>query len=349
LVLQNNSLNEDLNYILKATKGLWEELREKNIFITGGTGFFGCWFLESFVWINEKLDLKAETTVLTRNQNSFKKKVPHLFFNPNIHFFNGDVRDFPFPKEKFSHIIHAAAPVNPALNINNSDLVKSIIVDGMKHVLSFSRKCGAKKMLFISSGAVYGEQPAEISHLSEDYLQAVSSIRRHSVYGDAKLQAENLCQAFSKNIFCEIKIARCFSFVGPYLPLNKHFAIGNFIADGLKKRDIQVKGDGTAYRSYLYAADLVIWLWYILIRGNNGQPYNVGSDKEITIANLADMVSEVFDSRSCVKITKQPKVGNNSERYIPSVEKVKRELGLSQTIFLKEAIQKTKQWYESRN
>jgi len=73
-----NVITDDLNHVLHYTKPLWEELRGKKIFITGGTGFFGCWLLESFAWANDKLKLNAEALVLSRNPEAFAQKVPHL-------------------------------------------------------------------------------------------------------------------------------------------------------------------------------------------------------------------------------------------------------------------------------
>ena len=106
--LSDNPLAEDLDHILTHTRDLWEELRDQRIFITGGTGFFGCWLLESFAWANDKLNLNAEALVLTRNYEAFLKKAPHLATNPAIKFHIGDVKDFVFPEGKFSHLIHSA-------------------------------------------------------------------------------------------------------------------------------------------------------------------------------------------------------------------------------------------------
>src|SRR5215471_10451273 len=101
-----NPLASDLDHVLKQTAGVWEELRGQRIFITGGTGFFGCWLLESFAWANEKLKLNASAVVLTRNLDAFRKKAPHLAAHPAIQFHPGDVLTFGFPSGRFSHVIH---------------------------------------------------------------------------------------------------------------------------------------------------------------------------------------------------------------------------------------------------
>ena len=80
---KSNPLAEDLDHILAHTEGLWEELRGQKIFITGATGFFGCWLLESFAWANEKLNLKAEIVALTRNLENFQRRnSPSSFTRP---------------------------------------------------------------------------------------------------------------------------------------------------------------------------------------------------------------------------------------------------------------------------
>jgi dTDP-glucose 4,6-dehydratase len=144
-----------------------------------------------------------------------------------------------------------------------------------------------------------------------------------------------------------MKIARCFAFVGPYLPLDKHFAIGNFIRDGLSGKNIQVKSDGSAYRSYQYAADLVIWLLHILVRGKSSLPYNVGSDEAISIADLAERVGQSFKPARQITIEKLREPHALAERYVPSLSRAKQMLDLTNSISLPEAIQKTIAWHKN--
>jgi dTDP-glucose 4,6-dehydratase len=167
--------NSDLEELLAESEGLWESLRGARIFITGGTGFFGCWLLESFLYANRKLELKAEATVLTRDEEAFLKRRPHLAASAAVRFHRGDVRSFEFPKGQYSQLIHAAAEASVKLNQEKPDLMLDTIVQGTRHTLEFAKSCGAKNVLFASSGAVYGKQPAAMTHIPEDYAEGAPS------------------------------------------------------------------------------------------------------------------------------------------------------------------------------
>ena len=150
-----------------------------------------------------------------------------------------------------------------------------------------------------------------------------------------------LCSLYSSKYGLSVKIARCFAFTGPYLPLDKHFAIGNFMNNLLKHNPIIIKGDGTAIRSYLYSADLIIWLLTILVKGLNCRPYNVGSEFEITIKNLAEIISAISDEYLEVRILTQENRTTIPDRYVPSTRRARSELGLSQTIDINDSISRT--------
>jgi dTDP-glucose 4,6-dehydratase len=342
-----NPLSTDLDHILEHTRDLWKELRRERIFITGGTGFFGKWILESLLWANDRLHLDCHATVLSRSPESFRAKAPHLASHKSVSLLQGDVRTFEFPDGSFGHVIHAATESSAKLNTAHPLRMLDTIVEGTRHTLEFAGTCGAENFLLTSSGAVYGKQPAGITHIPEDYNGAPNPLDAGSAYGEGKRVAEHLCTLYA-DARLKPKIARCFAFVGPYLPLNIHFAIGNFIRDALNGGPIIVKGDGTPHRSYLYAADLVIWLWTILLQGKTCRPYNVGSNESISISELAKRVADQFAAQIAIEIRGASDPQKPLERYVPNTQRAENELALKETISLKNAIAKTKQWHEAK-
>ena len=202
--------------------------------------------------------------------------------------------------------------------------------------------------MFTSSGTVYGPQPPDLTHVPENYSGSRNTDDFRFAHGEGKFRAENLCLEYAQKYHLEAKIARCFSFLGPYMPLNEHYAAGNFVRDGLQGGPIRVNGDGTPIRSYLYASDLVVWLLTILARGRSCEPYNVGSEVEMDIRTLAVSIAKCFETGREVRIAIEPRAARLPERYVPSTAKSRTELGLRQTVGVSEAIQKTVLWYKSR-
>jgi len=340
--------NEDLDHVLRHTLPLWEQARGRRVFISGGTGFFGAWLLESLAYCNRKLDTGIAATVLSRDPGAFARRMPHLASEPCIRMLQGDVRDFAFPTEEFEYVIHAAAPTSSAAASQPLELL-STLLDGTKRMLAFAEARGAKRFLLTSSGAVYGRQPQNLSHIPEDYLGGPEWLDSNAAYAEGKRVCEQMCSLYTRNSEIEFIIARCFAFVGPHLPLNQHFAIGNFIADALACRNIAVRGDGTPMRSYLYGADLAIWLWTMLLcdslPGLNPHIFNVGSGEAISIRDLAQVVVEELGPSLKVEVAKAAIAGEPRLQYVPDVRSAENSLGLRQTIGLREAIQRTAAWH----
>jgi nucleoside-diphosphate-sugar epimerase len=339
--MMQNLPSVDLHHILDHTRDAWEDLRNAHIFITGGTGFFGCWLLESFVFANRQLNLNASVSILTRTPDAVKQRMPRLVLDPAISLIEGDVRTFAFPKQRYSHILHAATDASAKLNNENPLLMLDTIIEGTRHVLDLAVQCRVERLLMVSSGAVYGRQPSEITHVPEDYPGSPDPLDPASAYGIGKRTAEQLCALYAKQHGISSTIARCFAFVGPHLPLNIHFAIGNFIRDAIQGIPIVVKGDGTPYRSYLYAADLAIWLWTIFLRGSSGQAYNVGSEEAVTIAETAQIVANEMTPQSSIKISESASPSQPVQRYVPSTRKARVELGLKQWVPVSEGVRRT--------
>jgi nucleoside-diphosphate-sugar epimerase len=339
----------DLNLILEHTRDLWPEMRGQRLFLTGGTGFFGCWLVESFCHANRELSLGAQVTVLSRDAAKFRAKCPHLANEAAITLHAGNVLSFDFPEGEFTHVIHAATETTAKPGTNDPLATLSTILNGTERALQFASTCGARKFLLTSSGAVYGRQPAAMTHVPETYMGGPDSVDAASDYGEGKRAAEVMCALYQKDaavrgVDFEAKIARCWAFCGPHLPMDAHFAIGNFIGDVIAGRPISIGGDGTPRRSYLYAADLTIWLWTILFRGPAMVPINVGSAHDVSIGELAEVVASTLAPATLIRVARQAVQGGAISRYVPSVERAETLLGLRQMVSLEETIRRTFDW-----
>ncbi len=330
-------LAEDQSYILARITSLLPSLKSAKILLTGGTGFFGKWLLLALQVIEG-----VEVTVVSRDPALFIKEFPHLQF-PGLKYIKGDTRNF-VVTDTFTHVIHAATAASAVLNEAQPLEMFSTILAGTQHVLDLCVAAAHQpQILFVSSGAVYGQQPADMTHIPEAYQGAPDIYNVNHAYAIGKYTAEHLCCQYHHLYHLPIKIARCFAFVGPYLPLDAHFAVGNFIRDGLKGGPIKVNGDGSPFRSYQYAADLVVWLLHILVRGQSCYPYNVGSDEGYDIEEIAHRVASFFNTS--VEVAQKRDAGVLPLRYVPSVERAIDELSLPANLSLDVALAKTIAWH----
>lgn len=339
--------NNDLEHVFFYAKKDFLKLKKANIFISGGTGYVGKWLLETFLYANTRLCLKSKVILLTRNPKNFALNFPHLSSDSALSIMKGDIRNFRYPKENIDFVIHGATDIAEAVS---SIEMFNVIIDGTRHLLNFSQSKNVKDVLLLSSGAIYGKTPNSLKFISENYEGRPFSENINSVYGLAKLVSECLATTYSVNRGMRCKYARIFAQVGPFLPLNKHFAAGNLILDCIKNRNLLIKGDGKSCRSYMYSADLAIWLWGILIRGKSCTAYNVGSDEPITIKNLARKISTISGiPKSKIKILHKPYLKKNNSRYVPDISRAKNQLSLKITIPLNEAFSRTIKWYKIFN
>ena len=296
----------------------------RRLFITGGTGFFGKSILD-YRLRHSAFTAECDFTILSRDPAAFCTANPEFAALPNVRWVNGDVRNFDFKAAAgdYDAILHAATPAST--QIGDAEML-SIIRDGTSHVVEFARAMDCRRVLFTSSGAVYGPQVTMVDELAE--------CRPSTAYGKGKLDAEKMLLDSG----FQVKIARCFAFTGRHLNRDIHYAIGNFIRDALAQRPIVIHGDGTPLRSYLHADDLVTWLFAILEKGEVGRPYNVGSDCAVSIRELAETVRHVLDSRSRIVVESTPIAGKVPSVYVPVIARARKELGLSVAIPLESAI-----------
>ena len=337
------NLKKDLQNIVDLCEREFKALSTANIFITGGTGFIGCWILEAIRHSNLTLKTNISASILTRSIISFKKKAPHLAHYELFNFIEGDVTNFISPTKSYSHLIHAATDASADLNENNPLKMFSTIIDGTKKALDLAVEKNVENVLYLSSGAVYGQQPWEIKKVPENWLGGPNWVDARATYSEAKRAAEMLCAIYMKQFGLKVSIARIFALLGPYLSLDIHFAAGNFIRDAISNKKVIVNGDGLPCRSYLYASDLTIWLLKMLVNSHQLPPMNVGSDESISVGELARKISTLLGTGE-YEIMYKPDKGWNPGIYVPKTEIAYKELGVERTVSLDEAIIRTAKW-----
>lgn len=317
-------------------------MTSSHILLTGGTGFFGKALLRHWAEMERKGHTMANVTLLSRDPGRFVRQYPALVAHRWLRLVKGDICDpdsLPHG-QTFTHVLHAAtdSTIGPQLTPQQRF---DQIVDGTRHLLNLAVASGAKRFMLTSSGGVYGTQPPDMAQIPEHWHTMPDPLNPAHAYSVGKRMAEHLCALYMQAHGLPVVAARCFAFVGPDLPLNVHFAIGNFIRDALQAECITVQGDGSPLRSYMDQRDLAHWLLTLLYRGQPGQAYNVGSDRAISIRDLAHTVRDLLAPHKPVHVlgaTDQAAVRNC---YVPSIAKARQALGLDIRIGLEDAIRST--------
>ena len=323
----------DLAHVLRHAETEIEELRDKKIFITGGTGFFGKWLLAALCHADAERDLGLSLIVLSRHPEKFLERYPEAADQPALHFQPGSLADFPLAGDACDYVLHAATDTLAVTTEAQEEERSRAIVAGTRRVLDLARQRNARRLLHVSSGGVYGPGAGKLSGASEDDYASTQPV---TPYARAKREAEALCA----NSGLDFVTGRPFAFLGPHLSLDGPFAAGNFLRDAHRGGPILVRGNGTALRSYLYPADLVVWLLRILLRGQSARAYNVGSDEVVSTAQLARLIAGAVNPPVEVTIQSiQPQSPQNV--YLPDIRRARAELGLDVAIPLREAIART--------
>jgi len=307
-------------------------MKPKSLLVIGGTGFFGKSILKYLsnksllnIKINKIFILSRRKLELAIYDKRLKKKFKIIKINSNML----NIRNLPGA----DYVIYAAILKNYK---NDHKAVKNYLSIAKKNHLN-------SKVLYISSGAIYGKQPKSINGFKENYLQFNNKILfkkgYKKQYSKIKLKNEELFKKFGK-MGGKVSIARCFSFVGEYLPKDSNYVVGNYIRNILDNKNINIKANYEVIRSYMHEDDLVKWLLKILNRSNQDCPiYNVGSDDCISIHKLGRLLAKKYNLdvvSSNIKISK-----GIFDKYIPNVHKAKKELKLKNNYKSLDAVIKT--------
>jgi dTDP-glucose 4,6-dehydratase len=342
---QKDIILEDCQRVTSGLISRVHTLKNEKILITGGTGFMGTWLAEIITFLNDNFDLNTHLFLLSTRASTFRESAPHLAFRPDITLIERDVRNLTDISNEVSWIIHAAA--SPDSRVHASDPLRTIevIVDGTDSVLEYATRLPEiKKILNISSGQIYGEQPWELERIPENFTGGLDCSALNSAYPESKRIAETICSVYRNQQRLPIVNARPFAFIGPYQGLDRPWAVNNFIRDAILGGPIRILGDGKTVRSYMYPSDMAWWLLNILVQGKVGMNYNVGSPEAITLQDLAEKIAGQFPKPPKIisGLSKDPSL--KVSKFVPNVDLAIKNLDLKITINLDTAIKRTILW-----
>jgi len=333
----------DLEEIIQTSSSDLEEIVNKPLVITGASGFVGTWLTLSWAAARKKLNGRGQLLITSRNPQSLLPLINVIDSRSPVIALSSDIRNLHIPSEfRNGNLIHAATPASAALNASDPAAMLKIIIEGQERVIVEAVRMN-NRLLFLSSGAVYGRQPLDLGHLPETWEGAPQISDSNSAYHEGKRVAELMGNIAATKQGLHFVTARLFAFIAPFLPLGTHFAAGNFIRDAVTSSQIEILSGGGSVRSYLYATDLCSSLWALLARGESMRAYNVGSEEEVTIKDLALEVASCTNRNAGVVIHGVDS-SETITRYVPSTDRALKELGTFQIVHLSQAISRTSTW-----
>ena len=293
--MRNSIIENDLNFIVNSNNP-WNSLEGKNILITGANGFLPAYMIETILYLNEtKFSDKANIFALVRNKENALKRFSDYLGRNELNFIVQDVCKPININKPIHYIIHAASQASPKFYKNDPVGTLCPNVIGTYHLLEMAREKKVKSFLFFSSAEIYGKVEEKEIPTKEKHFGCVDPTDVRSSYAESKRMGETMCISWFKQFGVPVKTVRPFHTYGPGMKLNDGRVFADFVSNIVKKEDIVIKSDGKSTRAFCYLADAVTGFFTVLLKGKNGESYNVGNDKcEINISKLAKKLVNLF-------------------------------------------------------
>lgn len=354
-------LRQDLDYVCGNLKEEFARMAGKSLLITGGAGFLGYYLVHAAVHFNRTVGRSQPIRVTV--WDSFIRGTPTwltgLRGEPHLTIEQRDlIEPLPQPMPDFQWIIHAAGIASPPFYRKYPLKTIDANINGLRNLLEYSVAQADKGkpvegFLFYSSSEIYGDPSPDMIPTPEHYRGLVSCTGPRACYDESKRFGETLCVVFAQQHGVPTKIARPFNNYGPGLKITDKRVISDFAREVIAGRDIVMFSDGKPTRTFCYSADAITGYYKVLVKGHNGEPYNVGIEKpEISMAELAEKVTriagELFGYTG--KLVRQPNpeevyLVDNPNRRCPNIDKGRAHLGYEPSILIDEGLRRSMIWY----
>ncbi len=328
----------------------WERLFGKTVLISGANGFVPSYMLETLLYLNESVGAGTRVIALVRNAERATRRLGHLAGRPDLSIVVQNVQDPYAGPAAVDFVIHAASQASPKFYSTDPVGTFAANIMGTWRMLETARDAQSEGLLFFSSGEVYGRIEDPSIPVSETSFGSVDPVDLRSCYAEGKRGGETLCACWHSQFGIPAKIVRLSHTYGPRMDLNDGRVFSDFVADVVAGRDIVMKSDGSARRPFCYLADTIQGIFTVLLRGNSGEAYNVGSDSEISILELAELLCRLFPERK-IGVVRQERHPDDPYLVSPTsgghfdLSKIK-SIGWAPTTGLEEGFRRTVKSYE---
>lgn len=296
---ENELYMEDLDLVANSDLP-WDKLQNKIVMISGATGLIGSFLVDVLMRKNDKEGLNCKIYALSRQAERFIKRFSIWKYNSNLYHIPYDINN-PLIKDDLGtvdYILHLASNTHPIQY--STDPIGTITTNiiGVHNMLNFAVEHSASRFLLASSNEIYGENRGDKEAFSEDYCGYIDCNTMRAGYPESKRCSEALCQAFKVQKGLNVVISRLTRSYGPTMLFSDTKAISQFIKKALSGEDIVLKSSGTQYYSYTYVSDAASGLLYVLLKGENGEAYNVADESsDIMLKDLSSLIANIVKKK----------------------------------------------------
>ena len=307
--------------------------------ITGGAGFIGSHLAEGLLGRGDHV------TVIDDLSTGSIRNIQHLKGDPRFSYVIGSVENAPLTAELVDaadQVFHLAAAVGVKLVVESP--VRTIETNVKTTEIVLAAACKKRKKVFVASTSeVYGKS-TDVPFREDGDLVLGPTERGRWSYACSKAIDEFLAIAYWRERHCPTLIGRCFNTVGPRQTGHYGMVVPRFVKQALSNEALTVYGDGQQSRCFTHVSDAVRAMIALMDADHTvGEVYNIGSEQEIRIADLAERIRVLTDSESEIGFTPYEQVyGENFEdmpRRVPSLEKIRKAIGFEPKVGLDETLQ----------
>ena len=347
--MNQNILIDDFNSILNSELNV-EKFRNTNFFITGATGLIGSLLVKFLLYANEKKNLNIEIYAMIRNQ----AKADMIYKDidrENLHFVIAHLGKNDLEcAAGIDYLIHPAAITQSKLMITQPVETIKTAVNGTEEILKFAVEKQVKSMVYVSSMEVYGQINKE-DKVNEKDLGYIDLTSLRSSYPESKRMCELLCTAYSSEFDLNVSVARLAQTFGAGILPTENRVFAQFAKSVINNEDIILHTDGKSEGNYVYTADAIKGLLFLLLKGQKAEAYNISNEaNHMSILQMAQLVANNFGSGiSKVKI----EIPKTNMGYAPEIHmwldnSKMKSLGWNPSYDMTESYRRMIDWIENQ-